>query len=312
MIIRQAKPDDIQAILNVLKASLGESSSKKSEEVWRYKHIDNPFGESLVLLAEENSEIIGVRAFMRWKWQIGNKSYSAFRAVDTATHPEHQGKGIFKKLTLKALEIAKNDGDHFVFNTPNSQSKPGYIKMGWEEIGKLPISVIPQSPLRFFISNNSVSKNLDQSNVEIHQDLINQNHQKLVRKEKLFTPKTKEYLQWRYIDNKIQTYFVYSGEGYFIAAYLKKRGKMRELRITELIFEKPFKRAVKKYIFEMSKKAKAQIITVSRQNKLSWIQITADLGPVLTFKNINCGESEKNKYLTINSWNYTLGDLELF
>ena len=146
MIIREADHTDIPKILNVLKASLGETSSKKTEEVWRFKHIDNPFGESLVLVAEENNYIVGVRAFMRWKWQRGDQVYSAFRAVDTATHPDHQGKGIFKKLTLRALEIGKERGVHFVFNTPNTQSKPGYLKMGWEVVDRLRTCLLYTSP----------------------------------------------------------------------------------------------------------------------------------------------------------------------
>jgi predicted N-acetyltransferase YhbS len=97
MKIREATEEDIPDILEVLKASLGETSSKKTEDVWKYKHIDNPFGKSMVLVAIEENKIIGVRAFMRWKWQKGDCVFSAFRAVDTATHPKHQGKGIFKK-----------------------------------------------------------------------------------------------------------------------------------------------------------------------------------------------------------------------
>ena len=114
MEIREADKDDISGILKVLKASLGETSSKKTERVWNYKHVDNPFGKSLVLLAEENNQIIGVRAFMRWKWQQGKDIYSALRAVDTATHPDHQGKGVFKKLTLKALKL-RGEGGIFCF-----------------------------------------------------------------------------------------------------------------------------------------------------------------------------------------------------
>ena len=147
MKIREASKDDTSGILNVLKASLGETSSRKTERVWNYKHVNNPFGKSLVLLAEENNQVIGVRAFMRWKWQYGENIYSALRAVDTATHPDHQGKGVFKKLTLKALEIAGEMGDHFVFNTPNTQSKPGYLKMGWKEVAKLNVRLVPVNPI---------------------------------------------------------------------------------------------------------------------------------------------------------------------
>src|SRR5680860_587937 len=131
MIIREAKEVDIPEIVKVLRASLGEQDLPLSEGIWNYKHVKNPFGRSLVLVAEENGVIAGVRAFMCWEWQCLNKSYATYRAVDTATHPNYQGQGIFKKLTLKAIELAKEQGVQFIFNTPNEQSRPGYLKMGW-------------------------------------------------------------------------------------------------------------------------------------------------------------------------------------
>jgi len=39
MQIKEAKEKDIPEILEVLRASLGEVSSKKTEKVWRFKHI---------------------------------------------------------------------------------------------------------------------------------------------------------------------------------------------------------------------------------------------------------------------------------
>ena len=126
-------------MIELLKMSLGESTIPKSESLWNWKHEENPFGHSYVLLAEENNELVGLRAFMKWGWQWQGKTYHAIRAVDTATHPAHQGKGIFKKLTLHQIGICKQEGVSFVFNTPNTQSKPGYLKMGWVEQGKLPL-----------------------------------------------------------------------------------------------------------------------------------------------------------------------------
>jgi len=64
MMIRPAQASDIRAIVALLKASLGEALVKKTAAIWQYKHRDNPFGRSLVLVAEENDQIIGVRAFM--------------------------------------------------------------------------------------------------------------------------------------------------------------------------------------------------------------------------------------------------------
>jgi GNAT superfamily N-acetyltransferase len=66
---------------------------------------------------------------------------NAVRAVDTATHPDWQGRGIFSRLTLGALDDLRDDGVDCVFNTPNDKSRPGYLKMGWQQVGKVPVSV---------------------------------------------------------------------------------------------------------------------------------------------------------------------------
>ena len=68
----------------------------------------------------------------------GGSTLHAVRAVDTATHPDHQGRGLFTALTMHALEACRAEGVAFVFNTPNAQSRPGYLKMGWREVGRPP------------------------------------------------------------------------------------------------------------------------------------------------------------------------------
>ncbi|MFD2518547.1 GNAT family N-acetyltransferase [Salinimicrobium flavum] len=307
MHIREATHNDIPQILKVLKASLGETSSKKTEAVWRYKHIDNPFGESLVLVAEEEGEIIGVRAFMRWKWQKGDQVYSAFRAVDTATHPAHQGKGIFKKLTLKALEIGRERGDHFVFNTPNEQSKPGYIKMGWEEVDKIKIHLRPLNILRF--KNKELEyKTLGKEEAIV--DLLNNHFEQLKAADRLFTPKDVAYIKWRYLHNPLQDYVVIFDREYFIAGYIKNRGKINEFRISEVIVLKAGMESAKLVILKLAKSSGAAVLTMSPDAEINFkAGITGNFGPVLTYKPINLNQLE---FLTLKTWSYSLGDLELF
>ncbi|GGW87229.1 GNAT family N-acetyltransferase [Salegentibacter mishustinae] len=314
MHIREATETDIPGILEVLKASLGETSSKKTEKVWRYKHIDNPFGESLVLVALEQDRIIGVRAFMRWKWQKGNRIYSAFRAVDTATHPKHQGKGIFKKLTLRALEIAKKQGDHFVFNTPNEQSKPGYLKMGWEEVDKLEIQLAPSNPLYWKFKakrpNYKINKN---SNIENLKALLISAHNRKVAGG-MFTPKTPEYLSWRFDRNPLQQYHILHEDGYYIAGYVKQRSRLKEFRISERICsDKDSERKANKAIKNLAKKFGAQIISCqSGEIPLSPFALTANFGPWLTLKNVNLKKKDYDDYKQLRNWSYSIGDLELF
>lgn len=311
MRIREAIPDDISSILQVLKASLGEASSKKSEEVWNFKHIINPFGKSLVLVAEENSQIIGVRAFMRWQWNYNNKIYNAFRAVDTATHPDHQGKGVFKKLTLKALDIAKQNGEHFVFNTPNDQSRPGYLKMGWEEVEKIKLILVPTG---LILSRNSERKYFK----EIDENKGNEGWLHSVKQDQhtLQTPLTREYLTWRYELNPLQEYLVKSNHQFFLAAYIKKHKYFNEFRVSELIFDdsdKALRKIIRKELIYLAKCNGANFISLSEKTNLNFnLGFKGNFGPMLVMKNINLNPKEASQFIQLKNWKYSLGDLELF
>src|SRR4029079_3500391 len=102
----------------------------------RWKHVDNAFGRSPMWVACDGERIAGFRAFMRWEFEGAGEVKRAVRTVDTATHPDYQGQGIFTKLTLAGLEELAAEGVDFVFNTPNDKSRPGYLKMGWHVLGR--------------------------------------------------------------------------------------------------------------------------------------------------------------------------------
>ncbi len=312
MEIRESESGDIPQIIEVLKASLGETSSKKTEEVWRYKHLENPFGKSLVLVAVENDCIIGVRAFMRWQWQLGDQVFSAFRAVDTATHPEHQGKGVFKELTLNAIEIAKAQGDDFIFNTPNSQSLPGYLKMGWEEVDKLKIWIIPTNPLNWLnVKQTGHYKNNNTSSDSQIVKLISKHNKLKAEENKCFTKKSPAYLSWRYENNPLQKYEVKADEDFYLAGYIKEHKYLKEFRITEHIYSNDFgERKINKGVKEISEKFGAHIIT--SKGLSSGLGFFGNFGPVLTMRNVNLDSNLNQELLQLKNWSYTLGDLELF
>jgi GNAT superfamily N-acetyltransferase len=146
--VRQFSPEDLPDVLELLDASLGGGpAGRRSPELFRWKHLDNPFGPSFLLLATSEGRPVGLRAFLRWRFLAGGRSVNAVRAVDTATHPDFQGMGIFTKLTLAAVDQLRGDVD-LVFNTPNGKSGPGYLKMGWREVGRVPVRIRVRRPLR--------------------------------------------------------------------------------------------------------------------------------------------------------------------
>lgn len=314
MIIKEAGPSDVSEIVEVLKASLGETDLPLSEKIWNYKHVKNPFGKSIVLIALEDRTIIGVRAFMRWEWHKGGNKFSCLRAVDTATHPDHQGKGVFKKLTLEAVRLAKEEGAAFIFNTPNEKSRPGYLKMGWEIAGKLQVGLSPA-----FFSFWKFNKEIP--NYEVNYRTNQQNLEHLCARwnselsgEKLYTKKSLSYLEWRYEKNPLQGYEVLVTSNFYLAAYIKRRKGIKELRIAECIYlNKGVDEEIKNSIYNWCSKFGVQVISFSPLLKnLKLPSIKGEFGPLSTVRNLNLNEVEKETCFTIENWKYSLGDLELF
>lgn len=145
--IREYRDADEQDVVALLDRALGAGPVPgRRAAVFRWKHATNPFGRSVALVAVAGDEIVGFRAFMRWRFIRNGQTYEAGRAVDTATDPAWQGKSVFRRLTLEALDVARAGGIDLIFNTPNDQSKPGYLKFGWAQVGTVSVWVRVRRP----------------------------------------------------------------------------------------------------------------------------------------------------------------------
>ncbi len=144
--IRLAAADEMDAVVSVCAVALGWSSGGVDGSFFTWKHIQNPFGSSPIWVAEDKGAIVGVRAMMRWRLtRADGSTLVTARAVDTATLPSHQGQGIFSRLTTTAIDQLTADGVDAIFNTPNDKSRPGYLKLGWETLGRAPVRFRPRS-----------------------------------------------------------------------------------------------------------------------------------------------------------------------
>ena len=148
--VRQATDADLPAVLELLQASLGWVPDDAYARFFAWKHHESPFGRSPAWVAADpaaEGRIVGFRTFSRWQFDRGDDVVTAVRAVDTATHPDYQGRGIFSLLTRRALDELAAEQIAFVFNTPNDPSRPGYLKMCGQLVERLPVAATPRSPL---------------------------------------------------------------------------------------------------------------------------------------------------------------------
>lgn len=335
---------DSQAVLDVVRSSLpGNAATRKTEKYWRWKHIENPFGESagtLAMAADSSGGIVAVRSFMQWRFLSGTMELTAVRAVDTVTADAWRGKGIFKQLTLQAVKNLEADGVDLVFNTPNQNSAPGYLKMGWCDIGSVPLYIRPLKPLRivgalikgkFGAGPVTPTWYPDEAQLprwaewEDRSEIIAvmRSHEMNRRPFGLRTVRTADYLSWRYGRNPQADYRVHilrENDHVIAVAVLRPniRYGLRELVITEIwardanpafmqrLLDTLGCCAETDYMIAHFAKGSAEYTAL---RKASFFRVPVRKMRLFIRK---LGKPLPASVFTMQGWDLTLGDLELF
>lgn len=237
--LRRFEDADIEEVLEVMRLALGESAVlERTPELFAWKHIGNPFGRSIVLVAEADGRIAGLRAFMRWELDTRNGDrLRCVRAVDTATHPDYQRRGIFKALTLAAVEEAAGDDVDLIFNTPNPKSGAGYLKMGWTEVGTVGVLAMPGRG----VFGGKVPDDTLPAIGDYLEDARPANDLTIVDRgaRGLRTPRTNAYLAWRFGSHPTARYYRVDVTGGTAIIRPNVRTGRRELVLSDVFGSRP-------------------------------------------------------------------------
>ena len=334
-VIRPYDDADERKVIELLDATLGAGPiGERTSEFFHWKHIANPFGRSYMLVALSGSRIIGLRAFLRWSFQAGSRTLHAVQAVDTATHPEHQGKGVFRRLTLSALEVLGEEAD-FVFNTPNEHSLPGYLKMGWEVVGTIPVSVRVHRPLKFakrITSFRDVAGSAADVTVEASaaMDVINSSsdvpdllaEMSAGRDDRISTDRSLEYLRWRYCAAPALDYRAVReptagpllGLGVF---RVRTRGALVESTVADLLVRPGDRRTARKLLRSIAAAAPVDHMTCHFPPGSAASSAAARSGFIRTRRGILLTVNKLRPRIlpdpaSLSSWALSLGDVEVF
>jgi GNAT superfamily N-acetyltransferase len=322
---------DEHAVLGLLSATLGGGpAGERSSAFFRWKHRDNPFGRSLMLVAEADGRIVGLRAFMRWEFVAGDRRFRAVRAVDAVTHPDHQGKGIFTRLTLEALEALRDQAD-FVFNTPNEKSLAGNLKMGWDVVGNVPIRIRVRRPIRFATRAGwwHAASGVDDAPVvraapaaELLDERIDDLLADGERPRGIATPRCGKYLRWRYgaphLDYRALTTMSGRGAVEGLAVFrVRSRGALAEATLAETIVRPDGQRAARELLRSVAASSNVDHVACSFPPESSpgvatrrWGTFRAPGGMTLVVNQL--GHDLDPDPLHLRSWSLTVGDLEVF
>jgi len=309
--VRRASPDDRSAVLDLARRALGWAGDERDRAFFAWKHDENPFGPSPAWVATTDGRVVGFRTFLRWELHDGQETLRCVRAVDTATDPDVQGRGVFRTLTLRAVDELTAEGADAVFNTPNDKSRPGYLKMGWTELGRPTLHVAPRGPaalVRMARSREGADKwpapttHGDPAGAALADAAIAGHASGLGAPPGLAAPRSAAFLRWRYSFDPLG-YRIVEVRGGWCIFRVRRRGPSTEVALCEWLSAEPDPRAVRRLVRACGDYA----VGIGLSTRAHGALPLRGRGPIVTWRPLS-----RPGVPSLADLRFVLGDLELF
>ncbi|MGO4702308.1 GNAT family N-acetyltransferase [Dyella sp. 2RAB6] len=103
---------------------------------WLYSR--NPAGKVVGMDAIAGNDLAAHYVCIPANLWLGGRQTRALLSLNTATHPDYQGKGLFTTLAQKTYELGASQGFSAVYGVANANSTPGFIrKLGFALVAPL-------------------------------------------------------------------------------------------------------------------------------------------------------------------------------
>ena len=204
-------------------------SAPVDEKIIIQRYIENPYQDLLMCIAEERGKIVANYSAVPIRCQIGNKEIKAALSLNTMTHPEYEGKGLFVELASRLYSKMESEQYSFIIGFPNYLSNGIFCKkLDWKNIYEIPtMEKELDGNRKKMIERNAANRKEDWTRLCLH--LPNQIH----------ISKKYEYLKWRYIDHPTNQYYLLkiSDNCWSIYHFYNKEMNLTEIHANENVNE---------------------------------------------------------------------------
>ena len=127
---------DLLKISNLFEDSFGQ---KFNSDYWKWRFLSNPNSlDSLISYLEEEDFLTAYYAVSPMTINIGETQYKVALSNMTMTHPNHQGRGYFKKLANSLYDKLKSEVYIGIYGFANQNSHYGFRKyLNWNDLAVL-------------------------------------------------------------------------------------------------------------------------------------------------------------------------------
>lgn len=172
-------------------------NDKINTKIVRQRYLENPLDELQMCVAIDNNKIVANYSVSPTILSIGGREWKCAISLNTMTHPEYVGQGLFVKLAQRLNEHLRNEDYGMVYGFPNYISNRTFVtKLQWKNIYEYPTLELQINNKLDYSKENIVEYENVDSFANINSKLIH-------------VDKNADYLKWRYISKpNVQYYFI--------------------------------------------------------------------------------------------------------
>jgi hypothetical protein len=147
------RPGEEDAVLNCFAACFGRQQSK---EAWRHIYLDNPAGQTIVILARHQGAVASQAAIHLRRINAFGQKGAAGLGSWAMTRQPWRHKGLSRTLLNEAHEKSLNQGTLLIYGFPNDNLIWNVCKYQFHRIvSPLPVMIRPVRPIRNVFSKSA-------------------------------------------------------------------------------------------------------------------------------------------------------------
>ncbi len=124
-------------------------STQFTEAMLRWQYVENPHGTAVGFNAWKDGALAAHYVTVPMRARVHGVEEKGLLSLNTATHPDHQGKGLFTRLATATYADGAANGSGFVIGVANANSTHGFTrKLGFQPVSSLD-AMIGMGPLAF-------------------------------------------------------------------------------------------------------------------------------------------------------------------
>lgn len=188
-----------------------------TDDYFKWRYLNNPYDDIQIIVAINASKLVSFYAVSPRELLFKNQTFKTAISLNTMTHPDYRGRGLFVTLADKLYKNLYNQGYEMVWGYPNNISHRTFIsKLQWNNIYEIPtlennigdINIDKISCKKKFkiVNDNSFNNDYDKLSLDASKFIVNKDSS--VLKRRYYNNPNNEYINYCIIDNNAVSSFI--------------------------------------------------------------------------------------------------------